>query len=270
MGAAACGPTTRPAPGASIGGYQIVNNIFTGNVWGVFPQTYGTASRIADNLFLNNTAGAPNAALRGDGFYTDRAQNLTISGNEFRENLTSGVVTTGPNANLTYTDNASFDDGQGVVFRGVNGLTVTDNLMQGGRSGAIALYGGGTDDVRVERNRIVDKGSLGIALQRILATDSENGDVTIRENTITGTRGSAATPTPGSASASRPTAAGGRSRSSATGSSAVPRAACATRTSMPSWTRATTGGDATTALAPAAATRSPPPTAAQPPASSRG
>ncbi len=177
--------------GAPIGGYRIVNNVFTGNVWGVFSQTFGTASRIADNLFLNNKAGAPTAALRGDGFYTDRAQNLAISGNEFRENLTSGVVTTGPNANLTYTDNASFDDGQGVVFRGVNGLAVTDNLMQGGSSGAIALYGGGNDDVRVERNRIVDKGTVGIALQRIVPTDSENGDVTIRQNTITGTRGSA-------------------------------------------------------------------------------
>ena len=154
--------------GAPIGGYRIVNNVFTGNVWGLFSQTYGTASRIADNLFLDNKAGAPNAALRGDGFYTDRAQNLTISGDEFHEEASTcspGVATTSPDANLAYTDNATFDDGKGVDLQDeVDGGTASPATSCKARAAAQSrCTASGTDDVRVERDRIVDKGAVGMS-----------------------------------------------------------------------------------------------------------
>ncbi len=67
-------------------------------------------------------------------------------------------------------------------FNGVDGLDIIDNTMRGGAEGAISLVGNGLDNVLVEGNRITEKGSYGINLNTYGA--SENGKVTIRENTI--------------------------------------------------------------------------------------
>ena len=63
---------------------------------------------------------------------------------------------------------------------------IIDNTFRGGAEGGISLVGYGLDDVLVEGNRITEKGSYGINLNTYGA--SENGKITIRENTILDTR----------------------------------------------------------------------------------
>ena len=170
------------------GGYRIVNNIFTGNRVGMYLRD-GRDTVVSNNLF--HDSGAPGSAEpNGHGIYADdSAINVTISDNEFRENAMSLSLVPGPGddaANVSYSRNVSINDAHGVNFNGVDGLDIIDNRMRGGAEGAISLVGSGLDNVQVVGNRITEKGSYGINLNTYGA--SENGKVTIRENTILRTR----------------------------------------------------------------------------------
>ena len=142
---------------------------------------------ISDNLFVNNGLGG-SENLRTAIYADDSADDVTISRNEFRGNAMSASVVPTENggSNVTYSDNVSIDDAHGVNFAGIDGLDIIDNTMDGGAEGAISLVGYGLDNVLVKGNRITRKGSYGINLNTYGA--SENGKVTIRENTILDTR----------------------------------------------------------------------------------
>ena len=170
------------------GGYRIRNNIFTGNRVGMYLRD-GRDTVVSNNLF--HDSGAPGSAEpNGHGIYADdSAIGVTISDNQFRENAMSLSLVPGPGddaASVSYSRNVSINDAHGVNFNGVNGLDIIDNTMVGGAEGAISLVGSGLDNVLVEGNRITEKGSYGINLNTYGA--SENGKVTIRENTILRTR----------------------------------------------------------------------------------
>ena len=170
------------------GGYRIRNNIFTGNRVGMYLRD-GRDTVVSNNLF--HDSGAPGSAEpNGHGIYADdSAIDVTISDNQFRENAMSLSLVPGPGddaANVSYSRNVSINDAHGVNFNGVDGLDIIDNTMRGGAEGAISLVGSGLDNVLVEGNRITEKGSYGINLNTYGA--SENGKVTIRENTILRTR----------------------------------------------------------------------------------
>ena len=170
------------------GGYRIRNNIFTGNRVGMYLRD-GRDTVVSNNLF--HDSGAPGSAEpNGHGIYADdSAIDVTISDNQFRDNAMSLSLVPGPGddaANVSYSRNVSINDAHGVNFNGVDGLDIIDNTMRGGAEGAISLVGSGLDNVLVEGNRITEKGSYGINLNTYGA--SENGKVTIRENTILRTR----------------------------------------------------------------------------------
>ena len=172
------------------GGYRILNNIFTGNRVGMYLRD-GRDTVVSNNLF--HDSGAPGSAEpNGHGIYADdSAVGVTISDNQFRDNAMSLSLVPGPGvdndaANVAYSRNVSINDAHGVNFNGVVGLDIIDNTMDGGAEGAISLVGSGLDNVLVEGNRITRKGSYGINLNTYGA--SENGKVTIRENTILDTR----------------------------------------------------------------------------------
>ena len=170
------------------GGYRIRNNIFTGNRVGMYLRD-GRDTVVSNNLFHDSGAQG-SAEPNGHGIYADdSAIDVTISDNQFRENAMSLSLVPGPGddaANVSYSRNVSINDAHGVNFNGVDGLDIIDNTMQGGAEGAISLVGSGLDNVLVEGNRITEKGSYGINLNTYGAT--ENGKVTIRENTILRTR----------------------------------------------------------------------------------
>ena len=92
----------------------------------------------------------------------------------------------GARQGVIYRDNVSIDDAMGANFAGIVGLDIIDNTFRGGASGGISLSGYGNDNVIIEGNRITEKGSYGININTYGA--SENGKVTIRENTILDTR----------------------------------------------------------------------------------
>ena len=176
--------------GSGRGGHTVINNIFSGNRYGMFPQVSGAPSMIAANLFLKS--GSPAGALNGNGIYTDQAVNLTVSGNVFQDNRTSAVITTGPNQNVTWTGNTHDGDRTGLVLLGVKNSSFTDNRFQGGAGGAFLLYGygSGNEKLDIAGNKITDKGSYGIWFSPLEGPPTPNTDITIRENSITGTRNS--------------------------------------------------------------------------------
>ena len=168
-----------------VGGYQIRNNIFTGNRTGIYLRD-GLRTVVSGNLFEKNglKPGENLAAIYGD----DSANHVTFSGNEFRGNklglsLVPGVDEGG--SDVEYIGNRSINDDQDMNFNGVVGLRIIDNTMDGGAAG-ISLVGDGLDEVLVEGNRITRKGSYGININTY--GRPQNGKITIRENTILDTR----------------------------------------------------------------------------------
>jgi len=173
--------------GGTLGGYRITNNIFAANRTGMYLRD-GRDSTIAGNLIADSVS---------NGIYSDDSgTNVTVSGNQFRGNPTSFVLTlanaadgTPIGSNITFSGNVSTDT-NGASFRGINNLDVTDNTYQGGNGVAVSLIGSGNDNVLVDGNTITDKGRAGIYIHRAVDTGGqvENRDITIRENTITATR----------------------------------------------------------------------------------
>jgi hypothetical protein len=80
--------------------------------------------------------------------------------------------------------------GSGPVFTSVVGLTIADNLIEGdGGSRGLYLGGNEQDDVHVLRNTFDGFGDIGVYLRQSNPGTPQNGDVEIRQNTITNTGG---------------------------------------------------------------------------------
>jgi hypothetical protein len=97
-----------------------------------------------------------------------------------------GVVGGG---NITFTRNISIG-GSGPVFASVVGLTITENLIEA-EGGTRGLYLGGNeqDDVHVLRNTFNGFRDIGVYLRQANPGTPQNGDVELRQNTITNTGG---------------------------------------------------------------------------------
>ena len=199
--------------GSGFGGHTIINNVFTHNVWGVYPQTSGAASLIADNLFLMGNRGGmylrfgddievtgnlfagngtPGTGVRNAIYADDGANGVTISGNRFTGNDGATLaMTLKPEVHgsgVTFSGNTATGDESGVNVRGVNNLTITGNVIQGSDGSGVGINGN-DQNVMVRGNLISGGGASGIILRRLVDPDPENGDVEIRENTITGNAG---------------------------------------------------------------------------------
>ena len=184
------------------GGYRIVNNIFYRNAVGMYPDAVGPdPTLIEHNLFQENGNPAATVAGNGNGLYASENRNVTIRENLFRDNgqtLAIDTRTIGPSpkqggvvggGDVTFTRNISIG-GSGPVFTSVVGLTITDNLIEGdGSSRGLYLGGNEQDDVHVLRNTFNGFRDIGVYLRQATPNTPQNGDVEIRQNTITNTGG---------------------------------------------------------------------------------
>ena len=168
---------------------RIRNNIFADNHTGMYVH-YGTGIEVAGNLFVRNgLKGIPNnTAIYAD----DGANGVDIHDNEFREDrnalsLVLGVTSAGAplGEDVSFTGNRLVNDQSGANFKGVDGLTVSDNTLEGGTGGGLLFQGSGNRDITVEGNRITGKGVYGISFeQQGKPTEPQNTAPTLVENTI--------------------------------------------------------------------------------------
>ena len=177
-----------------LGGYRVVNNIFWRNGAGMYPDPSGPEqSTIEHNLFAENGTPGKTVAGNGNGLYSSEARNVVIRENLFRDNgqtlaidtrtTTQGGIVGG--GDVSFTDNVS-TGGDGPVFASVRGLTIADNTIEAA-GGTRGLYLGGNeqDDVHVLRNTINGFSNIGLYLKQSNPGTPQNGDVEIRQNTIT-------------------------------------------------------------------------------------
>jgi hypothetical protein len=166
--------------GAGISGSQILNNIIQDNIIGIHLANAGASQAlIRHNLIQNNNE---TGAASGSGVYTDQfvaggpVDDVLIDENRFAGNADSGLGFsstdgTKPATNITVSDNVfdgnaralyAFSLTSSVVrdndmlnatepltadvrlFEGVNGLTVTGNLMQNGAGRAMRINDSGS------------------------------------------------------------------------------------------------------------------------------
>jgi Right handed beta helix region len=160
----------------------------------MYPDPSGPEqSTIEHNLFAENGTAGKTVAGNGNGLYSSEARNLVIRENLFRDNgqtlaidtrtITQGGIVGG--GDVSFVDNVSVG-GDGPVFASVRGLTIADNTIEAG-GGTRGLYLGGNeqDDVHVLRNTINGFSNIGIYLKQSNPGTPQNGDVEIRQNTIT-------------------------------------------------------------------------------------
>jgi parallel beta-helix repeat protein len=151
-------------------GYQIINNVFQENTFGIYPHSSGDApSLIRRNRFIENNS-APPLSAAGNAIYADQGtRNLRIDENLFEGNLNTGVLITHtqpgvPNEDITITDNVAQPSSDGTSLP--NGLLA---------------YIRRSKDVTIENNVTEDSFSHGIDIEA-----SRNVD--ILGNTITGVK----------------------------------------------------------------------------------
>ena len=177
-----------------LGGYRVVNNIFWRNGAGMYPDPSGPEqSTIEHNLFAENGTAGKTVAGNGNGLYSSEARDVVIRENLFRDNGQTLAIDTRTTAqgglvgggDVSFVNNVS-TGGDGPVFASVRGLTIADNTIEA-NGGTRGLYLGGNeqDDVHVLRNTINGFSNIGIYLKQSNPGTPQNGDVEIRQNTIT-------------------------------------------------------------------------------------
>ncbi|HKB05407.1 MAG TPA: right-handed parallel beta-helix repeat-containing protein, partial [Gemmataceae bacterium] len=166
--------------GAGTSGSQLLNNIIQDNIVGIsLANTGATQARIQFNLIRNNNQPGP---ASGHGIYTDQFNaggtlaNVLIDSNSFVGNSGQGIGfsstdATKPATGITISNNVFDANGRGLyafnltnssiagntfqnstdsatadirLFEGVNGLTVSGNLVQNGAGRALRISNIGT------------------------------------------------------------------------------------------------------------------------------
>mgnify|MGYP000220991221 CR=1 FL=1 len=139
-------------------GYVIMNNIFSGNVFGLYLNSAAeNLSEISRNRFNNNNQ--PGAAS-GNGIYSDQgAKNARIHHNLFKSHNNAALIlvstATAVNHQDLRVDHNSFD-GSGTMFLLVNGQRIAFDHNQGwGFVASSAVFlGGSNSDVTVSHNSL--------------------------------------------------------------------------------------------------------------------
>jgi parallel beta-helix repeat protein len=135
---------TNPGFSGTHGGYQIVNNIITGNIAGIELDSDGTNQTLVQhNLFRDNTQPGP---AGGTDIVVDFGlSNAVIDGNTFTntsfvENAYGLGVQAGSD-HITFSNNTVNNHGRGVYFYDTNAASITNNTITGASHYAIGLFG---------------------------------------------------------------------------------------------------------------------------------
>lgn len=185
-----CGACTGIGAGivtsASFSGYQVLNNIVTGNPVGIFPGSTGaTQAAIQFNHITdNNSAGGPARGINTDNSVTNllidqnwidghKGQNIVISGTDL--NPAYAIIT-----NNTFAQNV-VDGGNGIVLFDNDGTRIDRNVMTGGAFAAIFI-GGGDTNIQIHENSITGTASYAFVIGD--SGPGDNGNIDIQFNTI--------------------------------------------------------------------------------------
>ena len=172
-------------------GFNVENNIFRGNVFGLYLNSDGTdATTVSHNLFDSNN-NTPNAPVSGTAIYSDQnAENITINSNKFVGDdgaITLGETAATVNNNITISNNTITNDGSIYVLK-TSDLTIKGNTIEGGGGTGIRLAGGDSN-VTIESNDIADedKSENGQVGSGIAVVDDgfglgPNSNITIKNN----------------------------------------------------------------------------------------
>ncbi len=126
-------------------GYQILNNLITGNNVGMyFHSIGGTPSRIQRNAFVANNAGGFPSPNTGTAIFT---QGLVINDTEIEDNSFSGHLDSalnlgdGSQHGLVINQNTSANDATFLVLGRATGSVVSDNRTEGTAQSALYFFG---------------------------------------------------------------------------------------------------------------------------------
>lgn len=187
------GPGIYTSP--SFTGYRILNNVVTGNVFGIYLNTgAGTQTLVQRNLVTNNNQ---TGAANGNGIYTDQGtQDVLVSQNTFRLNTNSAVLFTNVsptvNGNITVRSNLAVNNASFVLLFGRNqNVTIAQNrtndtiASDNANQGSAVRIDGDANGVGVRRNTILHSPFSGIAVRNGFAEDTAGPvGVDIALNTI--------------------------------------------------------------------------------------
>jgi len=137
-------------------GYEIRNNIITGNTMGLYLNSDGASPTVVeDNLFDSNNAGG---AASGNAIYSDQGANdIAIADNRFTDHLNTAMLFVGSppsfsQSDITVSGNV-FESGDAgsVAFMFTTGITIQGNSWTGSLGSSLFL-GGGVHDVLITGN----------------------------------------------------------------------------------------------------------------------
>jgi nitrous oxidase accessory protein NosD len=150
---------------STVSGYNIADNIITGNAIGVYANSSGAAT-IQHNLFnANNLPGAAGGA----GIYSDQGTNgLVVTGNEFENHTQNnpiifGISNGASNTNLTVTDNNLHDNVSGIYALAVSGGAFECNTISTNGTGTGITFGGTDTNIDVLNNNL-DNNARGLRI----------------------------------------------------------------------------------------------------------
>lgn len=164
-------------------GYQILNNIIEGNVFGLYLHSEGTTQTIvSQNLFNNNNIAG---SASGNGIYSDQGlDNVSISDNKFtgaHANASIALVNT-TSSDVTISDNEMVNDGTIYLINLSGTNTISGNNVTGSTSHGIQLDGS-NDNVTISNNTITGIND-GWSAIRVSDNNGSNGSITITNNSL--------------------------------------------------------------------------------------
>lgn len=176
-------------------GYRLVNDVVTGNVFGIYLNTgAGTQTLVQHDLVTNNNQ--PGSAS-GNGIYTDQGtQDVLVNQNAFRRNTNAAVLFTNVsptvNTNIIVRSNSAVNNTSFVLLFGRNDdVTIASNhtndtiASDNANQGSAVRIDGDADGVTIRRNTILHSPFSGIAVRNGSAQDTTGPvGVEIANNTI--------------------------------------------------------------------------------------
>ncbi|MCC6174614.1 MAG: right-handed parallel beta-helix repeat-containing protein [Chloroflexi bacterium] len=168
-------------PGGNAG-WQLLNNIITDNVIGVYANSNGP-STIAKNLFDANNRPGP---AGGSGIYSESTNGLTVDQNEFRNhsNNTPAIfasVAPPSHLSLNFTNNQIHDNISGVYALAIDGGVFSGNTISTTAT-ALALASG-NNNVTVQNNDFTGS-TRGLRIEDDGYGFPANSNVTVVGNTF--------------------------------------------------------------------------------------
>jgi hypothetical protein len=182
--------------GAGTSGSQVLNNIIQDNLAGLSLANNSSSNQtvIQHNLFQNNNQPGP---ASGTAIYTDQFNaggaltNVLIDSNTFASNSNAGVVLAstqaGSQSNITISGNTFTNNGNAVFVGDATATSITQNTITGSTGSQIAVAGG-VNGLSITQN-IIDNGSTNGVRVFIDTADGISGanqNITVNLNHIQG------------------------------------------------------------------------------------